>query len=230
MKISDSFRNLSRFEMLLWLCSLAIITITFLIGGKREWLTLIASLIGATALIFISRGDVLGQVLTLVFSLLYALISYEFRYYGEMITYLLMTSPSAALSIIEWLRHPYEKGKQEVKVSPLTKKKLVLMVILTITVTIIFYYILKAFNTANLVASTVSVATSFSASYLMIVRSQYYALAYAANDIVLITLWALASIDDISYLPMVACFVIFLINDLYGFYNWKRMRKRQCAA
>ena len=58
-------------------------------------------------------------------------------------------------------------------------------------------------------------------------RSPYYAIAYAGNDIVLIVLWVLASIQDISYLPMVLCFVMFFANDIYGFINWKRMRKRQ---
>ena len=75
--------------------------------------------------------------------------------------------------------------------------------------------------------STISVTTSFVAVYFTFLRSPYYALGYAANDIVLIILWTLASMENISYLPMVVCFVMFLANDLYGFYNWRKMRKRQ---
>lgn len=77
--------------------------------------------------------------------------------------------------------------------------------------------------------STISVTTSFIASYLTYLRSPYYALAYAANDIVLFFLWILAALVDISCLPKVLCFFIFLLNDLYGFYNWQRMRHRQRA-
>ena len=54
-----------------------------------------------------------------------------------------------------------------------------------------------------------------------------FTLAYAANDIVLIVLWILASLSDLSYLSVVICFLMFLVNDLYGFVNWKRMQKRQ---
>ena len=97
-------------------------------------------------------------------------------------------------------------------------------------VTFIFYFILKAFDTANLIVSTISIATSFSASYLMLLRSPFYALAYGMNDVVLIVLWVLASFEDASYIPMVACFVMFLANDIYGFYNWGRMKKRQEEA
>ena len=98
---------------------------------------------------------------------------------------------------------------------------------LTALVTFAFYFILRYFDTPNLVTSTVSIATSFSASALTMLRSPYYALAYAANDVVLIVLWTLATIADPAYLPMILCFVIFLANDLYGFFNWQRMQKRQ---
>ena len=55
----------------------------------------------------------------------------------------------------------------------------------------------------------------------------HVAAAYSANDVVLIVLWIMASMENISYLPMVFCFIMFLANDLYGFYNWRRMRNRQ---
>ena len=91
----------------------------------------------------------------------------------------------------------------------------------------VFYFILKALGNANLLFSTISVTTSFLASYMTFMRSPYYAIGYSANDIVLIILWIMASIENISYLPMIACFVMFLANDLYGFINWRKMEKRQ---
>ena len=230
MKFYNALKELSGFELILWVLSLMVITASFVIGGSNEWLTLIASLTGATALIFTAKGNVWGQILTLIFSIMYAVISLKFRYYGEMITYLFMTSPIAALSIIEWIKHPFEKGKNEVSVSRLSKKQVASVIILTVLVTFIFYFILKVFDTANLIVSTISIATSFSASYLMLLRSPFYALAYGMNDVVLIVLWVLASFEDASYIPMVACFVMFLANDIYGFYNWGRMKKRQEEA
>lgn len=225
----NPFRNLSKFEWSLWIASLIVVSSTFFLAGDFNILTLIASLIGVTALIFIAKGDLTGQVLTVVFSLFYAVISLQFRYYGEMITYLGMTAPIAILSVISWLKHPY-RGAAEVKVHYLTRKQTLLMIILTIVVTFGFYFILAAFHTANLMISTISIATSFSASYLMLFRSPAYALAYAANDVVLITLWILATIDSLSYLPMVICFLMFFINDVYGFINWMKIRKKQALS
>lgn len=227
MNLRRFFSVLTTFERGLWLLSLAVICAAFFLAGRHDPLTLIASLVGVTALIFVAKGHVVGQVLTVVFSLLYAVISWGFRYYGEMITYLGMTAPIAVLSVVSWLRHPYQAGKPEVRVARLSSTKRVLMALLTIGVTGGFYFILAWFQTANLLVSTISIATSFLASYLMFFRSASYALAYAANDLVLIVLWVLASLEDAAYLSMVACFLVFFCNDLYGFYNWRKMHQRQ---
>ncbi len=227
MRFLQSFKSLTKFELILWLASVSAIMISFLFSTQRDIITIIASLIGVTALIFVAKGDVLGQILTVVFSVFYAIISFRFSYYGEMITYLGMTAPIALMSVFTWLKNPYEKGKNEVKIAKLTKEKVIILVLLTILVTFIFYFILRYFNNANLFMSTVSIATSFLASALMLLRSPYYAVAYACNDIVLIVLWVLAAMQDISFLPMIICFAIFFVNDLYGFFNWRRMLKRQ---
>ena len=100
----------------------------------------------------------------------------------------------------------------------------------TLLVTILFYFILKYFHTANIIPSTLSVTTSFLAVYLTFRRSPYFALAYASNDIVLILLWIMASIYDVKYISVVVCFVAFLLNDIYGFFNWRKMEKRQAKG
>ena len=227
MRFSNPFSELDRFEWILWISSIIIIAASFLIGGGGNYLTLIASLIGATALIFVAKGRVFGQVMTVVFAVFYAVISWHFRYYGEMITYLFMTSPMAIWAAVEWLKNPYEHGVGEVKVAHLTKGKVIVMFASCAVVTFVFYFILRYLGTGSLFLSTVSIATSFLACALTLLRSPYYALGYSAHDVVLILLWIIASARDITYLPMVICFAIFLANDLYGFYNWRRMRARQ---
>ena len=226
MKLKNPFRDLSEFELRLWQISLGVIAGSFLLSRGGDILTLIASLIGVTALIFVAKGYVLGQVLTVVFAVFYGIISFWFRYYGEMITYLGMTAPIAACAVISWLRHPY-KGTKEVEVHRLKRGQIFALILAAVATTIAFYYILRFLGNANLLLSTISVTTSFLASALTFFRSPYYALAYAANDLVLIGLWVLASMESISYLPMVFCFVMFFVNDMYGFFNWRNMQKRQ---
>lgn len=217
----------SKLEFILWSSSVLLTIVSFLAFDRTNYMTLIASLIGVTSLIFSAKGNPFGQVLMIVFSLLYGIISYTFNYYGEMLTYLGMTMPMAIFALISWLRNPYNGNKAEVKVNSISNTEQILMWLATAIVTIAFYFILAYFNTANIIPSTISVTTSFLAVYLTFRRNPFFALAYAANDMVLIILWVLASITDIHYVSVVVCFVAFLINDIYGFISWQKMKKRQ---
>lgn len=212
---------------MLWGCSLSLILIAFILFDRTHYLMLVASLIGATSLIFNAKANPLGQFLMVIFSILYGIISYSCTYYGEMITYLGMTAPMALFSLIAWKNNPFEESTAEVKVNQLHKREVVVMFVLSLLVTSLFYFILRYFHTANLFFSTLSVTTSFIAVYLTYRRSVYFALAYAANDVVLIILWLLATLQDISYLSVLICFLLFFINDLYGYINWQNIQKRQ---
>jgi len=220
----------SRAERLLWGGSVAVIVLSFCLFDRENVLTLLASLIGVTSLIFSAKGNPLGQLLMVLFSLLYGVISYTFAYYGEMITYLGMTMPMAVFALISWLRNPYGGNRAEVRVNRIGRRETAGMCIAAVAVTAVFWQILAFFHTANIVPGTLSVTTSFIAVYLTFRRSPYFALAYAANDVVLIVLWILASAEDVRYLSVVICFAAFLINDVYGFVSWRKMEKRQARA
>ena len=220
------FKSLTKFEFCLWLASSVIVCLSFILTPEKDILSLSASLVGVTALIFIAKGYVAGQVLTIIFSVFYGIISFFYSYYGEMITYLFMSTPMAIMATIEWYRNPYENSK-EVKIRAVTKKQLIGVALLSLAVTLVFYFMLKALNTANLFFSTISITTSFFAASLTYLRSPYYALGYTANDIVLIVLWVLASIENPAYVPMIFCFIAFFFNDVYGYINWTRMQKKQ---
>ena len=220
----------SGFEIALWAFSVVLITLSFFIFDGEGYFSFIASLIGATSLIFYAKGNLVGHVIGIVFCILYAIISYSFAYYGELLTFILMNLPMSISALVSWSKNPYKEGKIEVKISEVSKKEAFIMVIPTILVTVIFYFILKHFGTANLLPSTISVATSFAAVYLSYRRSPYYAIAYAANDLVLAVLWILACTVDRRYVSVLVCFITFFFNDIYGFINWKRMKKRQEAG
>lgn len=227
MKIYNPFKDLTTFERILLSTSLVVVSLSFILSPQKDWLTLIVSLIGVIDLIFVAKGYLLGQILGIIFALLYGIVSFHFKYYGEVITYMGMTAPMAVASLISWLKHPYKKSK-EVEIQRMNSKQVALMLVITLLVTIIFYFILKALETANLIFSTISVTTSFLAVYMTYMRSPFYAIGYALNDLVLITLWVLASINDPAYIPMIFCFVMFLANDVYAFVAWtKRMKKQE---
>lgn len=219
----------TKFELILWLSSIAMVVISYVGFGRNIDLAFFASIIGATSLIFNAKGNPIGPALMMVFCVIYGYISYTFSYYGEMITYLGMSWPMAVLSVLSWLKNPYKGKKSQVTINNIGKIEIFFVFIGAAFVTVLLYFLLKYFNTNNLLISTFSVTTSFIAAYFTMRRSPYFALAYAVNDIVLIVMWIMATFSDIYYLSVVICFVMFLANDSYSFINWRRMQKKQKA-
>ncbi len=217
----NPIQDLTKKEWLLWLGSLLIVILSNLVSGSVDVLTLVAVCVGITSLIFAAKGNVWAQILMFVFSILYGIISWRFRYWGEMITYLGMTMPMAVWSTITWIRNPSKNGN-EVEIQKLNRKHIVGLSVFSVAVTAAFCYILHVLDTPNIVFSTISVTTSFLAASLTMLRSSYYALGYAMNDIVLIVLWVLASLKNPAYIPVAVNFAIFFLNDLYGFVSWKK--------
>ncbi len=220
-------RYFTTFEIWLWVISYVFILGSFLIFKGTDYMTLIATLLGVVSLTFVAKGNLIGPFIMIIFCILYGIVSYSFGYYGEVMTYLFMSLPMSVWTFFTWLKNPFKGNKAEVTVGSIGTRETVFMFLLSLVVTVVFYYILSYFNTANLLPSTLSVTTSFLAAYLSARRSPYYALAYAANDIVLIVLWVLAARTDITYVSVIVCFLVFLVYDLYGFYSWLNMKQNQ---
>lgn len=228
--MNNPIKTLTKREWSIWLGSIIIVLISNLATKDFDLLTLVAALTGVTSLIFAAKGNVWGQVLMILFSILYGIISFRFRYWGEMMTYLGMTLPMAVWSTITWIENPSENNGNEVQIQSLSKKHIVALCISGIIVTAVFYYILKSFNTPNIIFNTISIITSFIAASLTMLRSSYYAVWYAVNDVVLIILWVLASLKDPAYIPVVVNFSIFFMNDMYGFMSWKQRELEQAEV
>ena len=224
--MSNPIANLTKKEWWVWICSLFVIIASNFWSGNVEVLTLAAACIGVTSLVLAAKGNVWSQILMIIFSILYGIISWQFRYWGEMITYLGMTMPMAIWSTITWIKNPSDSGK-EVEIQKLTGKHVIMLLVSGSLVTVLFYGILAALKTPNIIFSTLSVTTSFFAASLTMLRSSYYAVGYAANDIILIVLWVLASIQEPHYISVTIIFVIFFFYDVYGFISWK---KRESAG
>ncbi|MCH5153992.1 MAG: nicotinamide mononucleotide transporter [Clostridiales bacterium] len=221
----NPFKSFTKFEWALWIFSLVAITVSHFVSGSKDHLTYATSLVGVTSLIFTARGDVLAPFLLIAFAVCYGLVSFFFGYYGETMIYAFMQMPICIVSIVTWLKNVSGKQSKIVKVGTLDRKKIIIMAVLAAVVTCAFHFILRYFGTKNLIPSTISVFMSFIALYLMALRIPQYALAFVLNDMVLIVLWSLACTESITYISLVVCFSIFMINDLYSFYSWRKRKK-----
>ena len=226
--MKNFFKNWNLFEKMFLISSLLVITICFLFTNDKSIITLLTSIFGILTVLCGAKGLIVAPIINIIYNVVYTIISISEHYYGEAIIYIFLMMPINIITIVSWLKNKSKENKNIVKVNKIKTKEYICLFITTILLTIGFYFLLKVLNTNELIISTISLVTSIIASYLMLRRSSNYAIVYILNDIILITLWSISVKNNgAKYIPIVITFIVFFINDIYGFISWKKREKNQ---
>ena len=202
---------------------ISMIAITF----KSDLLTTISSITGIITALLLAKGKNLGQVFGILITILYSIVSFKNRFYGEVIIYIFLLLPMYLIGIISWIKY-HNKETNTVQINKINNKEWLLVSIISIFGFIGIYLLLKIFNTNELTVSTISVIVSLFAIYLQVRRSRFSFYFYIINDFILMTLWGIPVIKGNKLvLPMLFNPIINLINDIYGVYNWKKIERKQ---
>ena len=219
-------KDWNKLEKVLLFGSIILVSIVAIIF-KSDLLTTICSIEGIITALLLAKGKNLGQVFGVIITILYSIVSFKNKFYGEVIIYIVLMLPMYIIGIISWARHQNKKTNT-VDVNKIDSKEWFLVFIVSIIVFISIYFLLKSFNTNELIISTISVVASLFAVYLQIRRSRFSFYFYIINDLILIALWGIpVIIGNLLILPMVFNPIINLINDSFGVYNWKKLEKKQ---
>ena len=216
----------NKLEKTLLFGSIILVSIVAIIF-KSDLLTTICSIEGIITALLLAKGKSLGQVFGIGIAILYSIVSFNNKYYGEVIIYVFIMLPMFIMGTISWIRNQ-NKDTNSVNINKINNKEWYLISFISIIAFIGIYFLLKSFNTSELFVSSLSVVSSLFALYLQIRRSRYSFYFYIANDFILMTLWGIPIIfGNMLVLPMIFNPIINLINDSYGVYNWKRLEKIQ---
>ena len=225
--MKKNFKDWKLHELILLIFSIVAVTLVFVLSNEKSIISYIASLIGITSVMMCAKGLFYAPFLDFIYISLYIIMSINEKYYGEVFVYIFIMIPLTVCTIITWLKK--RNGNSNiVEVNNIKKKEWIILLCFSIIIPFLLYFVLKALNTSQLIISTISIFTSIIASYLLLRRSSYYAIAYILNDLVLILLWSLTIFNgSTQYLPLVVSLTVYLINDCYGFYRWRKQEKKQ---
>lgn len=224
--IYNYFKDWNLFEKLYLFVGIVVGILTSIIFNG----TIIDSLYTITYLttaILMSKGKVESYFIGIISVFFYGIVSYNQGYYGELLITIFLTFPMMIIGIISWLKHQ-DKDEDVVIISSLSKKEIVFAFSSQLILFWVYYFLLKAFNTDLLMISSLSIATSVLATYFEARRSELSLFCYVANDLILITLWMIPIINgDTSLISVLIGPMLLLVNDIYGSYNWKRLKDIQ---
>ncbi len=179
-----------------------------------------------TTAILMSKGKVESYFIGFFSVFFYGIVSYNQGYYGELLITIFLTFPIMIVGIISWLKH--QDKDDDVVISSLSKKEIIFAFSSQLILFWAYYFLLKSFNTDLLVISSCSIVTSVLASYFEARRSELSLFCYIANDLIIITLWVIPIVKgNTSLISVFMGPLLLLVNDIYGSYNWKRLKNIQ---
>jgi nicotinamide mononucleotide transporter len=227
--LKQFFKGWNWFE-LLFLAAAIIVPVTVGIIFKSNPLEILASSTALIVAILFAKAKIEGYFLALISLSLYSVVAYQNKIYGEIIVAMGITIPLCIYGIFNWLRNKRNDNKKGrvVKIGRTGWVELSLLIVSQIAMGVGYYYMLRAFGTDYLLISAFSVTTVVIAAYLVARRSHLGLLGYVFNDITVIVLWALIVADKgTGSLVMLVMPCMYLVNDIYGTFSWRFLKKSQ---
>lgn len=219
------FKNWTVFEKVFLFLGTAAAVAAFIVF-KGTWTDLGYTLLYLWTALLLAKGKYACYIIGVISTFFYAFVSYSNAYYGETIIAMCCTLPLMVIGLVNWIKN--QDNTKTVIVKEIAKKELVLLLLSQAVMAIGYYFLLKAFNTNNLIVSTLSIVASLVATYLTARRSEHGFIGFIINDIILIVLWSIPVVKgDTTLVPVLLCPILLLINDIYGSYNWGKIKKRQ---
>ena len=199
------FSDWTLFEKLFLICGLSL-ALGLNIALRGKIVNLIYTLIIFSSALLLAKGKKIGFLVGLLGLIFYMKISYDAKYYGEIIISLTILIPISVIGYMQWNSHQI---KTTVAVGQISVKEVIIMLAAQIVIFPCIYYFLKFFNTDNLTVSSISVALHLIAGYLTIRRSEYAFIGFGLCDIILVFLWVFQVINgDMLALTIMLYFYI----------------------
>lgn len=220
------FKDWTKFEIILLCVSIISVVITGVLCDSAL-LTIICSITGILCALTQAKGKIISQFIGLALVVLYSILSFQNKFYGEVLIYIFIMLPLFISGIISWIKN-LNKETNIVNENELQKREWIILIIISSVLFVGLYYLLKYFNTSQLFVSTLSMVTSLFATYLVARRSKYGFLFYIGNDIILFILWGLPVIQgNLLLIPMLVNPIINFINDSYGWKSWNNREENK---
>jgi len=221
------WKKWTNFEKILLFGSMLTIVIVGIIF-KSDLLILSCSLIWALTALLIAKGNNLCRLFGILADTLYSILSFKNQFYGEVLVHVIFLIMDI-IWVISWIHHKNIETNF-VKINNIKRKEWTIAAFVFLFLLVWMYYLLKFFNTNELIISTISVVLTLYALYFLVRRSKYSLVFYLFCDVTLILLWGIYVFQgNIELVPIFLNSIILFVNDSYGVYNRRKVEKLQEA-
>lgn len=190
---------------------------------------IISAITGVACVVCTGKGKLSAYIFGTVNVLLYALISFQAKYYGEVMLNLLYYFPMEFYGFYVWKKHMNEET-HEVEKRSMSPKGLVLMLLLTAAATVAYGTFLKMIGGSLSYVDALSTVVSVVA---MIFSVKMYAeqwILWIIVDVVTVFMWIMAFAKGNDSIATLLMWIIYLGNAIIMYLKWRREAKESCIT
>lgn len=221
-KLKQTFKDWTKLDWA-WL----IIANSVILGLSLYWgdglIPIISALTGVTCVIFVSKQMIANYYVGAINVALYAFLSYQSRLYGDAMLNAFYYFPMQFIGIYMWKKNKSNSGQVESK--SLTNKQRFILVLVSFVAILAYSLVLKQLGGNIPLIDATSTVLSVIAMLLMVKQylEQWY--LWVIVNTVSIIMWAVSLSQGSGDYATLLMWIIYLLNSLYGLYNWRKANK-----
>lgn len=215
-----------------WLLIFTAINIYLFFAWDDTLLGLISSLTGMLCVLLVAKGKISNYYFGIIQTSTYAYISFTYGLYGEAMLNGLFYFPIQFIGLYLWRRNTIKNKNsvqgEDVIVKTMNLRSWLYTAIAIVIGTILYAVLLQAIGSRSVGLDSATNVLSVTAQILMLKRFAEQWLVWILVNILSIVLWivTLEATGGNDY-TLVVMWTAFLVNSIYGYYNWRKMAKKQ---
>lgn len=192
-------------------------------------LGILASLTGVTCVILCGMGKISNYFFGTINVVLYAIVAWKAKYYGDVMLNLLYYFPTNILGWVVWSKH-IDQEKNEVNKKRMTPKQNILLAVISVIGVLSYSYILKILGGNLPIVDSMSTVFSVIAQVLMIKRFTEQWVIWIIVDIVSVIMWIAAFFNGGESVAVLMMWSVYLVNAVIMFVKWLKESRRDALA
>ncbi|MCR4327499.1 MAG: nicotinamide riboside transporter PnuC [Nanoarchaeota archaeon] len=225
-KIKDYLKDWNWFERI-WLLTFTIVNIYLFFAWQDTIVGLTASITGMICVVLTAKAKISSFYFGFVNILTYSYVAYQSSYYGDVMLNMLYFLPMTFVGIYFWKKNQKLGKTGEVKVRSLDWRKRFLWFSLSIVALVLYGGILTLIKGTLPFVDSATTVFSVIATIMLNKRLTEQWFYWILVDILSIVMWVYIFFTQGSDISILVMWSAFLVNAVYGLYNWKKMEKKQ---
>lgn len=222
--LKNFWNGYNTFEKL-FLLGMVIMQIVVFVITPDSWLNIVAGLAGVISVVMCAKGRTMFYFIGFIQTVTYLVLAWENRFYGEVLENMFYFV-TMIWGIFVWKQNETsnEDGTEDVLAKKFTVAQWVLSVLGTVVATIAMGYWLSSIGSAQAYTDAATNVMAIFAQLLMVRRYREQWIWWFVIDVFCIKMWFVA-----GNWSMVAMYIAWTANCIYGWYNWSKLNKKQTA-